>query len=183
MGSSTNTDWKRRSRAASRSKYLRYSAKVVAPIHCSSPRAKAGFSRLEASMAPSEPPAPMRVWSSSMNRMMSLFSRISFRICLIRSSNSPRYFVPATTDARSRERIRFFNRLRGTVPLTMWWARPSTMAVFPTPGSPISTGLFFVRRDRSWITRRTSFSRPTTGSSCWFRASSVRSRLNSAKIP
>jgi hypothetical protein len=27
-------------------------------------------------------------------------------------------------------------------------ARPSTMAVLPTPGSPISTGLFLVRRDK-----------------------------------
>src|SRR5436305_78431 len=28
----------------------------------------------------------------------------------------------------------------------MRWARPSTTAVLPTPGSPISTGLFLVRR-------------------------------------
>ena len=28
----------------------------------------------------------------------------------------------------------------------MRWARPSTTAVLPTPGSPMSTGLFFVRR-------------------------------------
>ncbi len=40
---------------------------------------------------------------------------------------------------------------------------PSTMAVFPTPGSPMRTGLFFVRRDSTCITRRTSSSRPMTG--------------------
>ena len=34
----------------------------------------------------------------------------------------------------------------GTSPETMRWARPSTMAVLPTPGSPMSTGLFLVRR-------------------------------------
>jgi hypothetical protein len=34
------------------------------------------------------------------------------------------------------------------------------MAVFPTPGSPIKTGLFFVRLERIWITRRISSSRP-----------------------
>jgi hypothetical protein len=34
----------------------------------------------------------------------------------------------------------------GTSPLSMRMARPSTMAVLPTPGSPMSTGLFFVRR-------------------------------------
>jgi hypothetical protein len=55
-------------------------------------------------------------------------------------------------------------------------ARPSTIAVLPTPGRPISTGLFLVRRERIWITRRISSSRPMTGSSlpCW--ASAVRSR-------
>jgi hypothetical protein len=61
-------------------------------------------------------------------------------------------------------------------PLTMRWASPSTMAVLPTPGSPISTGLFLVRRDRTWITRRTSSSRPITGSSLPCRATSVRLR-------
>ena len=36
---------------------------------------------------------------------------------------------------------------RGRRPTTMRWASPSTIAVLPTPGSPIRTGLFFVRRD------------------------------------
>ena len=35
----------------------------------------------------------------------------------------------------------------GHVRRTMRCASPSTMAVLPTPGSPMSTGLFFVRRD------------------------------------
>src|SRR5271167_1776170 len=55
-------------------------------------------------------------------------------------------------------------------------ARPSTMAVLPTPGSPISTGLFFVRLDSTWMTRRISSSRPITGSSFPCSAISVRSR-------
>ena len=42
---------------------------------------------------------------------------------------------------------RLFFSPSGTSPRTMRWARPSTMAVLPTPGSPISTGLFLVRRD------------------------------------
>ena len=50
------------------------------------------------------------------------------------------------------------------------------MAVLPTPGSPISTGLFLVRRDSTCTTRRISASRPITGSSLPRRASSVRSR-------
>ena len=53
----------------------------------------------------------------------------------------------------------------------MRWASPSTTAVLPTPGSPMSTGLFFVRRDRTWMTRRISSSRPMTGSSLPFWAS------------
>ena len=36
----------------------------------------------------------------------------------------------------------------GTSPRTMRCASPSTIAVLPTPGSPISTGLFLVRRDK-----------------------------------
>src|SRR5213596_2203015 len=60
-GSSTMTFWKRRSRAASFSMYLRYSSRVVAPTQCSSPRARAGFSMVPASIAPSALPAPTMV--------------------------------------------------------------------------------------------------------------------------
>ena len=66
-------------------------------------------------------------------------------------------------------------RVSGTSSLTMRCARPSTIAVLPTPGSPISTGLFFVRRCRIWIVRRISSSRPITGSSLPCCARSVRS--------
>ena len=66
----------------------------------------------------------------------------------------------------------------GTSPSTIRWARPSTIAVLPTPGSPISTGLFLVRRERTWMTRRISSSRPMTGSSLPLSASAVRSRPN-----
>ena len=38
------------------------------------------------------------------------------------------------------------------------------MAVLPTPGSPIRTGLFFVRLCKTWIVRLISVSRPITGS-------------------
>ena len=63
-----------------------------------------------------------------------------------RSSNSPRYFAPATIAPRSSEISRLPRSDSGTSPATMRWARPSTTAVLPTPGSPISTGLFLVRR-------------------------------------
>ena len=51
-------------------------------------------------MAPSAAPAPTRLWISSMNRMMSPRSPISFMTFLRRSSNSPRYFEPATRRAQ-----------------------------------------------------------------------------------
>ena len=178
LGWSTMMGWKRRSSAPSFSMYLRYSSSVVAPMHCSSPRASAGFSMFEASIAPSAPPAPTMVWSSSMKITVSLDSRISFMTVLSRSSNWPRYLVPATTAARSSVTMRLFLRLSGTWAETMRWARPSAIAVLPTPGSPISTGLFFLRRDSTWMTRSISLSRPITGSSLPSRASWVRSRPN-----
>ena len=63
-----------------------------------------------------------------------------------RSSNSPRYFAPATIAPRSSATSRLPRSDSGTSPATMRCARPSTTAVLPTPGSPISTGLFLVRR-------------------------------------
>src|SRR5689334_12292693 len=104
---------------------------------------------------------------------------MSSSTALSRSSNSPRYFAPATIEPRSSETTVLSRRLSGTSPSAMRWARPSTIAVLPTPGSPISTGLFLVRRHRIWITRSTSPSRPTSGSSWLSMAAWVRSRENS----
>ena len=55
------TFWKRLSNALSFSKYFWYSSNVVAPIARNSPRARAGFKMLAASIAPSPPPAPTKV--------------------------------------------------------------------------------------------------------------------------
>ena len=114
-----------------------------------------------------------------MKRMIWLEAcRISFMMAFSRSSNSPRYLVPATMAPRSSVTTRLFSSGSGTLPETMFWASPSTMAVLPTPGSPIRTGLFFVRRDSTWMTRSISFSRPMTGLSLPSRASCVKSRPN-----
>ena len=151
--------------------YLRYSSSVVAPMRRSSPRASSGFTMLPASIAPSAAPAPTIVWSSSMKvTTWPSESVISFSTAFSRSSNSPRYLAPATIEPRSSATTRLFFRLSGTSPSTMRLARPSTMAVLPTPGSPISTGLFLVRRESTWMTRRISSSRPMTGSSLPRRA-------------
>ena len=76
---------------------------------------------------------------------------ISFSTDFRRSSNSPRYLAPASSAAMSSDSTRLPFSVSGTSPLTMRCARPSTMAVLPTPGSPISTGLFLVRRCRIWM--------------------------------
>mmetsp|Transcript_7851 Transcript_7851/g.22404 ORF Transcript_7851/g.22404 Transcript_7851/m.22404 type:complete len:257 (+) Transcript_7851:1830-2600(+) len=165
VGSGTSTGWKRRSRAGSFSMCFRYSSRVVAPMHWSSPRASAGLRMLAASMAPSAAPAPMRVCTSSIMRMMSSFCLISSMSFFRRSSNSPRYLVPATSRPMSRVTTCFPSMVSGTSPLAMRWARPSATAVLPTPGSPIRQGLFFVRRPRIWVTRSISLARPTHGSS------------------
>ncbi len=178
VGWLTNTGWNRRASAASFSTCLRYSSSVVAPMQCSSPRASAGFSRLEASIAPSALPAPTRVCISSMNRMIPPSAAVvSESTAFSRSSNSPRYLAPAISAPMSSESSRLSRIDSGTSPLTMRSARPSTMAVLPTPGSPISTGLFLVRRESTCMVRRISSSRPITGSSLPFRAASVRSRV------
>ena len=100
VGSPTVTGWKRRSSAASFSMCLRYSSSVVAPMVCSSPRASIGLSMFEASSEPSAAPAPTTVCSSSMKRTIwPSASTISFSTAFSRSSNSPRYLAPATSDA------------------------------------------------------------------------------------
>ena len=102
---------------------------------------------------------------------------ISLSTALRRSSNSPRNLEPATIEARSSATSRLSCSDVGTSPFTMRCATPSTMAVLPTPGSPMSTGLFFVRRESTCITRRISSSRPMTGSIFPRRADSGRSRV------
>src|SRR4051812_44588751 len=176
-GSPTKTCWKRRSRAGSFSMCSRYSSSVVAPTMRSSPRASIGLIMLPASIAESPvAPAPTMVCSSSMKVITCpSASVISCSTALSRSSNSPRYLAPATIEPRSSAIRRLPFRLSGTSPATIRWASPSTIAVLPTPGSPISTGLFLVRRDSTCTTRRISVSRPMTGSIFPSRARSVRS--------
>ena len=146
LGSRTITSWKRRWRAASRSMYLRYSSRVVAPMHCSSPRARAGLRIFAASTAHSAAPVPTSVCTSSIKMMQSRLLRISSIIFFRRSSNSPRYFVPATSEPTSSVSKRLPTRVWGNLSSdqTLGSHRQSP---FTTPGSPISAGLF-LHRDR-----------------------------------
>ena len=181
-GSATITCANRRSSAGSFSTCFLYSSSVVAPMHWISPRASGGFRMLAASIAPSAAPAPTSVCNSSTKRIASRDARSSSRTFFSRSSNSPRYFVPATSEPISNVTTRLSSRGAGTSPLTMRCARPSAIAVFPTPGSPISAGLFLVRRARIWMTRSISRSRPMTGSSRPARAASVRSMPSASRV-
>src|SRR6266852_2849232 len=97
---------------------------------------------LAASNEPSAEPAPTSVCSSSMKMMAFCDSISSFMMVFRRSSNWPRYLVPATINDRSRARMRLSARNDGTSPSAMRCASPSTMAVLPTPASPISSGEF-----------------------------------------
>lgn len=114
-----------------------------------------------------------------MKRMIfpSLFSTASIT-AFSRSSNSPRYFAQAIIAVISSVRISRSRSISGTSRATIFRAIPSTIAVFPTPGSHTSTGLFFERRERIWIVRYISSSRPMTGSIFPSRACSVRFMVN-----
>ena len=103
-----------------------------------------------------------------------VISRIS---AVSRSSNCPRYLVPATIAVISSITTRLSSKLSGTSSRTIRCARPSTMAVLPTPGSPSKTGLFLVRRLRIVTRRSVSRARPTTVSSSPSAALAVRSML------
>ena len=140
-----------------------------------SPRASAGFRILAASIAPSPFPAPTNVCISSIKRIISPSDLVtSLTTDFRRSSNSPLYLAPAIKAPISKEKICFDFKFSGTSPRIIRCAKPSAIAVLPTPGSPIRIGLFFVRRLRICNTRRISSSRPITGSSLPLRARSFR---------
>ena len=103
----------------------------------------------------------------------------------MRSSNCPRYFVPATIEVISRRRMRLLKSKGDVCRLAICCAKPSAMALFPTPGSPISIGLFFFRRHNTSVTRCISLVRPTTGSSLPSNAAFVKSveNLSSTGVP
>ena len=119
-GSSTKTDWYLLANAASFSMCVLYSSRVVAPIMCNSPLAKAGLSMFEASIAPSTFPAPTKVCNSSKNKIISpLLNLISSKTDLSLSSNSPLYLEPAKREAKSSANNLLFFKLSGTSPLVI----------------------------------------------------------------
>ncbi len=142
------------------------------------------MSRLAASPWPAAPPAPTRVWASSMNRTMGLGDAFTASITSRRRrSNSPFMLAPAWSRPRSRERRVTSLSAGGTSPAAMRRAKPSATAVLPTPASPARIGLFWRRRIRMSMHCRISSSRPRIGSILPARACSVRSTVNCSSAP
>ena len=123
----------------------------------------------------------MIICNSSMNRITSPSASASSRKLFIRSSKSPRNLAPESIPTRSIAMMRLFRRFAGMEPSATRCARPSTTAVFPTPGSPVSTGLFLVRLDSTWITRSSTSSRPIIGSYAFSATRLVMSVPNFSK--
>ena len=91
---------------------------------------------------PEVAPAPTMVWISSMNSTAcGTFSR-SAMTAFRRASKSPRNRVPASSDPMSRAKMRSSAKAGGASPSSTRRARPSAIAVLPTPASPTRIGLF-----------------------------------------
>jgi hypothetical protein len=122
-----------------------YSFPVVAHITLIFHLHIAGFKIFEASRVPSQLPAHIIVWISSINNIISFSTfEASFITCLILDSNSHLYFVHATIEDISRASIFLFLIENGTCQPTIFRASHSAIAVLPTHGSHTNTGLFFV---------------------------------------
>ncbi len=74
------------------------------------------------------------------------------------------------------------DRTSGTSSSTIFFARPSAIAVFPTPGSPTNSGLFLRRRQSTWMQRSTSSSRPISGSTRPSKALAFRLTQNLSRL-
>ena len=78
-------------------------------------------------------------------------------------SKSPLYCEPAMSAPKSKAKILHPAKQSGTSPFSIIAARPYTMAVLPTPGSPTYKGLFFSLRHNIWIVRNNSSFLPIMG--------------------
>ena len=126
---------------------------------------------LDASIEPElVPPAPIIVWISSINKMLSFFDSKKLINFFSLSSKSPLNLVPARSPPKSREYIVELIRESGTSLLKILSASPSANAVFPTPGSPTNIGLFLFLLDKIWIALSISLSLPIIGSISSFSA-------------
>ena len=173
----TWTGWNRRSVQHPSRCTCRYSSRVVAPTVCSSPRASLGLRIDAASIAPSAAPAPTRVCSSSMNRdhVAAVQNLLEHPLQAFLEVTA----VPAAghhEDQVQRVELLVLQRLR---PFAVHDGLREALddGGLADAGSPISTGLFLVRRESTCITRSISFSRPMTGSTAMAAAGEVAAEL------
>ena len=116
-------------------------------------------------LPPPPAPAPFMVCASSMNRIQFFFVSNAAITSLSFSSNSPRYFDPASKLPISNPQTSKFCKNLGTLLSLISVARPSAMAVLPTPGSPTISTLLLKRLANTVTISSSSVSRPITGSS------------------
>ena len=183
LGSPTNTCWKRRSRAGSFSIALA----VIVQGGGRRPSGKLAAGQRSAEHAPASMAASLPRRARAPTHGVQLVDEgddlaIGVRDLLrapplaalrTRHGTSHRRLI----DARSRA-IRRLRRSDSARRRRRSAARVHRRCGLAHPGSPIRNGLFLVRRDRTWMTRRISASRPITGSIRPSRARAVRSRPN-----
>ncbi len=122
----------------------------------------------------------MTVGSSSMKRIISPFDLWTSSIMTFNRLELSAEF--GTGDHRSPiERDDFFPvENLGYILFTIFCANPSTIAVFPTPASPIKTGFIFCAAAKNLHHTQNFYFTPSNGSSLPSRACWVRSRSISA---
>ena len=118
-------------------------------------------------------PAPFMVCASSTNKIQFFLLSSAPITCLNFSSNSPRYLLPANSEPISKLHTSCPLINSGTRPATISCARPSMIAVLPTPGSPTMSTLALNRRASTVIISCSSVARPIMGSNCPFCACAV----------
>jgi len=176
LGGSTSTGWKRRSSAASFSMCLRYSSSVVAPRQCNSPRASIGFKEVarvhrafglagahdEVELVDEQQDAPS-------------LCLISASTALRRSSNSPRYFAPATKRAHVEREDRLVLQPLGHVAAQNALGEALDNGGLANAGFADQDGIVLGLAGEDRMVRRISSSRPMTGSIRPLRACATRS--------
>ena len=157
LGSATSMGWKRRSSAASFSICLRYSFEGGGAHAAELAPGQGGFQHVAGVHGPFG-----RARAHQGVQLIDEQDELAFGVGDFLEHRLEPFFEFAAElgagDQRpiSRATRRLSLRVSGTSPLTMRWASPSTMAVLPTPASPMSTGLFLVRRESTWMMRRIS---------------------------
>ena len=117
-----------------------------------------------------------------MNIITFLFFIISFKVSLTLFSKSPLYLLPASIAGKSKLYTILFSKNSGTLDSTILRASPSTIAVFPTPASPIRIGLFFVLLNKICKILSISLSLPITWSIFPLFALSLRLTVYFSKV-